>query len=91
MGVEFIGYSRIKTEPLPNRFKILNKQDEFFQTIAKENDFISVCFETNTIYRTTPETIVSSAKRSYSGYDDFVEELRSLDDKMFTYLPYFNI
>lgn len=62
-------------------------QDEFYNTIGKEDDFITVCWETNTIYRRTADTKVGSAGRTYSGYADFCRDLKTLNKLPLPYLP----
>lgn len=62
-------------------------QDEFYKTIGNEDNFIAVCWETNTIYRSTPETKRGSAGRSYSGYGDFRRELTKLNKLPMPYMP----
>lgn len=62
-------------------------RDEFYETIGKEPDFIDVCWETNTIYRSTPETKSGTAGRTYSGYGDFCRTLKELNKLPMPYLP----
>lgn len=62
-------------------------QDEFYNTIGKEEDFITVCWDTNIIYRSTPETKTGTAGRTYSGYADFCRTLKSLNKLPLPYLP----
>jgi hypothetical protein len=137
MGVDFISYSNIRTEPIPSRFRATKKpisnekrkellkellsipremrglvltmsgaqlgpdglimpdelelsseiRDEFYNTIAKEDDYLDVCWETNIIYRSTPETKRGCADRTYSGYADFCRELNNLNKLPLPYLP----
>ena len=62
-------------------------QDEFYETIGKEPDFLDVCWNTNTIYRSTPETKRGTAGRTYSGYGDFCRDLTILNKLPLPYLP----
>jgi hypothetical protein len=62
-------------------------QNEFYETIGKEPDFIDVCWNTNTIYRSTPETKSGSASRSYSGYGDFYRDVNILNKLPLPYMP----
>ena len=62
-------------------------QDEFYNTIGKEEDFITACWLTNTIYRRTSDTKVGSAGRTYSGYADFCRILKTLNILPLPYLP----
>lgn len=62
-------------------------QDEFYNTIGKEPDFLAVCWNTNTIYRSTAETKRGSAGRSYSGYGDFCRDLTILNKLPLPYMP----
>jgi hypothetical protein len=137
MGVDFIGYSNVRTEPIPSRFRATKKsitnekrkgilkdllsmsrderilsltlmgaqltsegliipdelelpheiQDEFYKTIGIEPDFLDVCWNTNTIYRSTPETKSGSASRSYSGYGDFYRDVNILNKLPLPYMP----
>jgi len=115
MGIDFIGYSRVKTEPVPERLrakinpiskiaiKDLNLdtmnlvggdaegmifvspeneyeisqelQQEFYETIGAEEDFITVDWCTNIIYRKTAGSKICRTGRSYSGYFDFCNEI----------------
>jgi hypothetical protein len=137
MGVDFISYSNVRTEPIPSRFRATIKpvsnerrkemlkqlleaprdmrsliltisgaqlgpeglivpdeldlspevRDEFYDTIGQEDDYLDVCWNTNTIYRTTPETKRGSADRTYSGYADFCRTLNELNKLPLPYLP----
>jgi hypothetical protein len=62
-------------------------QDEFYKTIGIEPDFLDVCWNTNTIYRSTPETKSGSASRSYSGYGDFYRDVNILNKLPLPYMP----
>ncbi len=62
-------------------------QDEFYKTIGKEPDFLDVCWNTNTIYRSTPDTKRGTAGRTYSGYSDFCKDLTTLNKLPMPYLP----
>jgi hypothetical protein len=62
-------------------------QDEFYETIGKEPDFLDVCWDTNTIYRSTPDTKRGTAGRSYSGYGDFCRDLKVLNKLPLPYMP----
>lgn len=73
---------------IPDEISISHElQDEFYKTIGDEDDFIAVCWETNIIYRSTPETKRGSAGRSYSGYGDFRRELAKLNKLPMPYMP----
>jgi hypothetical protein len=138
MGVDFHGYSRIRTEPIPNKYRASNKaisdyerrefekefhqlhpdlkgivlsingisygseghliypsipelseqlQDELYEIYEKQEDFITVCWNTNTIYRRTPDTKECVAGRSYSGYGDFIDILKKLNEGPLPYIP----
>ena len=62
-------------------------RDEFYNTIGKETDYLDVCWETNTIYRSTPDTKSVAAGRSYSGYADFCRNLVALNKLPLPYMP----
>lgn len=62
-------------------------RDEFYETIGKEDDFIDVCWETNTIYRRTSDTKLGCAGRSYGGYEDFCRDLKILNKIAMPYMP----
>jgi hypothetical protein len=62
-------------------------RDEFYYTIGKEPDYLDVCWNTNTIYRKTPDTKRGTAGRSYSGYADFCRTLKELNKLPLPYLP----
>lgn len=137
MGVDFISYSNVRTEPIPSRFRATKKptnnilqkgllkdinamssderalvlsmmgaqlgsnglimpdkleisnklQEEFYETIGNEEDFLDVSWQTNTIYRRTAETKKGSASRSYTGYSDFCRELNALNKLSLPYMP----
>jgi hypothetical protein len=138
MGVDFHGYSRVKSEPVPEKYRATRKtiseiekqkfkerllwvapeyyslilaengisqepngelifpsiiehspelQNEFYEIYEKQNDFIMVNWNTNTIYRRTPDTKECLAERSYSGYGDFIEILKKLNKGPMPYMP----
>lgn len=137
MGVDFNGFSNVRTEPIPIRFRATRKpvsnekrenilkeivnaspdmrglimvflgvqvtangviipdkieisselQNEFYDTIGQEEDFLAVCWNTNTIYRSTPDTKSGSTGRSYSGYSEFYNNLNALNKSPLPYLP----
>lgn len=138
MGVDFTGYSRVKSDPVPDRFRTKRKpvseedtkrfetklletphdlrafvmvmsgasysqngkvilpdvieiaqelKDELYEIMEKEEDYICISWETNTIYRRTPETKQGSAGRSYSGYGDFRKVLFELNGGRLPYMP----
>lgn len=137
MGVDFLSYSNVRTEPIPSRFRATMKpvsnerrkemlkelleaprdmrsliltmsgaqlgpnglivpdeldlspkvRDEFYDTIGQEDDYLDVCWNTNTIYRSTPETKSGSASRSYSGYGDFYRDVNILNKLPLPYMP----
>ena len=62
-------------------------QNEFYETIGREDDFLDVCWNTNTIYRSTPDTKRGTAGRTYSGYADFCRDLKALNKLPLPYLP----
>ena len=62
-------------------------QNEFYETIGREDDFLDVCWNTNTIYRRTPDTKTATAGRTYSGYADFCRDLKTLNKLPLPYLP----
>jgi hypothetical protein len=139
MGVDFYGYSRVRTEPVPNNFRALRTplspeeradieesirsaqpglrallmstvgasygpdgtlviydnveisdetSDKFYKIYEKDENFLDVCWHTNTIYFATPDTKKASTGRSYSGYNDFCRELTRLNGgKPLAYMP----
>lgn len=103
MGVDFTSYSRVKSEPVPERFRAkrlpvsvsdADRKDfdnelryEFYGTIGREEDFITVNWDTNIIYRKTPETKIGSASRSYDGYGEFLSKLTKLNGGHRSYMP----
>jgi len=137
MGVDFNGFSNVRSEPIPSRFRATRKpvsneqrekilkdivsaapemrglimtllgvqatvngviipdeisisselHDEFYDTIGQEEDFLAVSWDTNTIYRSTPDTKSGSTGRSYSGYSEFCKNLNALNKIPLPYLP----
>jgi hypothetical protein len=140
MGVDFYGYSFVRTEPLPKKFRgekrdpaeleaerrklmasiradpevaslvlVLSGasigtdgrlimpdtpvvsdelREEFYTTIGNEPDFLGVDWDTGIIWRSTEETKIASAGRSYSGYGDFRQCLRDLNGgRPLLYMP----
>jgi hypothetical protein len=131
MGVDFYGYSFLRSEPLPKKFRgekrdtaeieaerrrlegamrsdpmvsvlmlalsgasvgadgrlimpdtpVLSDElrDEFYATIGAEEDFIGVDWDAGIIWRSTEETKIASAGRTYSGYGDFRKCLYDLN------------
>jgi hypothetical protein len=139
MGVDFLGYSYVRSEPIPTKYRSIKKSyalkeaerkyledeitkapaymrdlilamtgvsigtdgnyimteyckisdelsEEFYSTIGSQTDFIGVCWQTNTIWQTTDLTRKTSCGRSYSGYSDFCDFLKDLNNGQF-YLP----
>lgn len=73
---------------VPDELEISSElENEFYYTIGKEPDFLDVCWNTNTIYRSTPETKHGTAGRTYSGYADFCRDLNTLNKLPLPYLP----
>jgi hypothetical protein len=73
---------------IPDEIDILPEvRDEFYNTIGKEPDYIDVCWNTNIIYRSTPETKLGCASRSYSGYGEFCRDLDILNKHPMPYMP----
>jgi hypothetical protein len=139
MGVDFYGYSNVRTEPVPNEFRALKTPllpeeradieesirsaqpglrellmstigasyapdgaliicdkveiseettEKLYNLYENNEDFLDVCWYTNTIYFATPYTMKASTGRSYSGYDDFCRELTRLNGgKPLAYMP----
>ena len=139
MGVDFYGYSRVRTEPIPNEFRTTRQKlsqeeradieksikeakpglktillnmlgasyasdgsliipdkvesdtdtaDKFYEIYENEDDFLGVCWDTNTVYFKTSDTKISSTGISYSGYGNFRKELTKLNEgKPLQYMP----
>jgi hypothetical protein len=136
MGVDFTSYSRVKTEPVPERFRAraypISKKDiikfekelqdvplemrslvmvlqgasynaegniimtsnykisdelrdEFYEIYTNDEEFITVDWITNIIYKTTEESKSGTTGRSYSGYYDFCKLVQNLNKGM--YMP----
>jgi hypothetical protein len=63
-------------------------RNKFYETIGSEDDFLHVEWETNTIWRSTADTKMATAGRSYSGYSDFFRGVRTFyGDKSEFYMP----
>jgi len=109
MGVDFNSFSRVKIEPVPQKYhatfgkrekrlspllktlalSFYNYQDddeiklsehvnEFYETIASEEDFIAVNWNENIMYKKTKETRVTGCGRSYGGYWSFCRQIEDL-------------
>ena len=131
MGVDFHGYSNIRSELLPERFRRVYKhksdterkkaaerfrgldpsmailaraifgdpedntyecneaaEEEFYATIGAQKDFLTVCWDTNTIWFFTKETETAGACASYGSYAEFrTSVLRKYTGMGTAYMP----
>jgi hypothetical protein len=83
MGVDFIAYSNVRKEPVPEQFKNAYEikgdlLDKFYEEMGKMDDYLYVDWEYCIVYWKTHDTIRYSSGRSYTGYADFNDLLEIL-------------